>query len=103
MAEFLIPFTNTPQEFSISIDDRQVTIFQRWNEFSSCWTVDISDTLTGVSIIAGLPLVTGADLFEPFPELGFSGSLIVYTDGDAMAVPTLDNLGQNANAYYVTV
>jgi hypothetical protein len=103
LAEFLIPFSNAPQEFSISIDSREITIFQRWNEFSNCWVIDISDTLTSASLIAGLPLVTGADLFEPFPELGLSGSLLVYTDGNSSAVPTLDNLGQDANVYYLTV
>lgn len=102
MAEFLIPFTNIPQEFSISLDDRDITIFQRWNEFSG-WVIDLSDTATSESLIAGIPLVTGADLLEPFPELGFLGSLVVYTDGDSMAIPTLDNLGADSNVYYLTV
>lgn len=101
MAEFLIPLTNIPQEFSISLDGREVTIYQRWNEWSG-WVIDLSDTSTNASIIAGLPLVTGCDLLEPFPELGFIGSLFVYTDGDAMAIPTLDNLGADSNLYYVT-
>lgn len=101
MAEFLIPLTNIPQEFSISLDGREITIFQRWNEFSG-WVIDLSDTATNASIIAGLPLITGADLLEPFPELGFVGALVVYTDGDAMAIPTLDNLGADSNLYYVT-
>lgn len=101
MAEFLIPLTSIPQEFSVSLDGREVNIYQRWNEYSG-WVIDISDTATNSSIIAGLPLVTGADLLEPFPELGFVGSLLVYTDGDAMAIPTLDNLGADSNLYYVT-
>lgn len=101
MAEFLIPLTSIPQEFSVSLDGREVTIYQRWNEYSG-WVIDISNTATNSSIIAGLPLVTGVDLLEPFPELGFVGSLLVYTDGDAMAIPTLDNLGADSNLYYVT-
>ena len=101
MAEFLIPLTNIPQEFSISLDNREVTIHQRWNEWSG-WLINISDTATNTSIISGIPLVTGCDLLEPFPELGFLGSLFVYTDGDAMAIPTIDNLGLDSNLYYVT-
>lgn len=101
MAEFLIPLTSIPQEFSISLDAREITIYQRWNEFSG-WVIDMRDTATNTSIIAGLPLVTGADLLEPFPELGFIGSLLIYTDGDSMAIPTIDNLGADSNLYYVT-
>lgn len=101
MADFIIPFQNIPQEFSISLENRDVTIFQRWNEFSNSWQIDISDTQTGASLISGLPLVTGCDLLEPFPELGFIGSLVVATDGDNYAIPTLDNLGINSNVYYL--
>ena len=101
MAEFLIPLTNIPQEFSISLSNREVTIFQRWNEWSG-WVIDLSDTATTTPIIAGLPLVTGCDLLEPFPELGFIGSLLVYTDGNSMSIPTIDNLGLDSNLYYMT-
>lgn len=101
MAEYLIPLTSIPQEFSISLDGTEITIFQRWNEYSG-WVIDLKNTATNVSIIAGLPLVTGCDLLEPFPELGFIGALVVYTDGDPMAIPTLDNLGADSNLYYVT-
>lgn len=100
MADFLIPFENIPQEFNISIDGRSLTIFQRWNEWGG-WVIDISNADTNESLIAGLPLVTGADLLEPFPELGFVGKLAVYTDGDPTATPTLDNLGQDSNVYYL--
>jgi len=103
LAEFLIPLTNQPQEFSISIENRELTIFQRWNEFCNSWMIDISDTISNTPLIAGVPLVAGVDLLEPFPNLGFKGVLIVYTDGDSNAIPTFENLGIGSNLYYVTV
>jgi hypothetical protein len=40
-------------------------------------------------------------LLEQFKHVGIPGKLLVYTDGDEFAPPTLENLGQEANLYYV--
>jgi hypothetical protein len=48
-----------------------------------------------------MPLVTGIDLLRQYRYLGIPGSMIVYTDGDPDAPPTLENLGNESNLYYV--
>jgi len=65
------------------------------------WTLDIFDETTSQPLIVNLPLVAGANLLEQFGHIGIPGKLLVYTDGDEFTPPTLDNLGQEANLYYL--
>lgn len=103
METFLIPFANVPQEFNINLGGRELTIINRWNDMpEGGWSIDIIDFNSGEYIIAGIPLVTGADLLEQYEYLELGGAMIVFTDGDAEATPTLDNLGGESNVYYVT-
>lgn len=101
MISYKIPLKNTPEEFVITLDGKDLTITTKWNEVSG-WLIDIADTATSSRILSSIPLVTGCDLLSPFPDLGFFGALVVYTDGDGMVVPTLDNLGNASNLYFVT-
>lgn len=101
MDTFLIPFSNTPQDFSISIGDRDYNIIIKYNfALDGCWLIDIYDDLTGVALICSIPLITGADLLEQYAYVGLKAKLIVYTDGDITAIPTIDNLGIDSNVYY---
>lgn len=100
---FLVPLSNIPQEFNINLNGRELIILCKWNDMpEGGWIVDISDFITNQSIIAGIPLVTGCDLLEQYEYLELGGSLVIFTDGDANAVPTLENLGVESNLYYVT-
>lgn len=45
--------------------------------------------------------MSGADLLAQHEYIGIPGQLIVYTDGDEFSPPTLSNLGQEANLYYL--
>jgi len=101
LAEYKIPLKNTPEEFIISLDGKDLLITTKWNELSG-WVIDIADSATNTRILSSVPLVTGVDLLSPFVDLGFVGALVVYTDGDPMAIPTLDNLGADCNLYFVT-
>ncbi len=99
---FLIPLTNTPQEFNITLGQMDLIIICKWNDsVEAGWVIDILDDVTNLPIVCNIPLVTGVDLFEQFEYLGFNAKLIVYTDGDENAVPTLENLGINSNLYYL--
>lgn len=64
------------------------------------WIMDIADA-DGVSLAAGIPLVTGADLLEPYRYLGLGGSMFVRSDGIPDQVPTFQNLGVGSHLYFV--
>lgn len=100
MAEtaYRLPLENRPQRFDIAIGGIEYTMRCRWNE-SIGWVLDIDDAVTSTNLIACLPLVTGCNLLEQFDYLGFAFEMIVYTDGNPEAVPTLDNLGYESNVF----
>lgn len=90
-----IPLSGAHQSFSItlgSVDYRLRLIYRDMP--GAGWVLDILDT-SGVAILSGVPLVTGVDLLSPYRHLGIGGggSLWCFTDGDADAVPTFENLG----------
>ena len=103
---FLIPLTTIPQTFQINLGGIQYSMTVRWNvteyDGNGSWFVAFADATTGVEIIDNMPLVTGIDLLDGLEYLGFNGSLIVYTDGDATAVPDFTDLGVQSNLYFLT-
>lgn len=99
---FLIPLQPTPQTLTITVAGVQYQLRLIWNTQNDAWTLDISD-VNGNPILSGIPLVTGADLLEQFGYLDFGGQLIVQTDNDADAVPTLQNLGSTGNLFFVVI
>lgn len=107
-SQFTIPLTNTPQSFNIELAGANYTMVVRWNSATDSagnvagWVMDILDQPTQDPIVGNIPFVTGADLLEGLEYLGIDGSLVVYTNGDQWAVPTLDNLGANCNLYFYT-
>lgn len=101
--QFTIPLTNTPQSFNIELADATYTFIVKWNDSDDAgWVMDILDQDTQNPIVCNIPFITGADMLEGLEYLGINGSLLAYTNGDNFAVPTLDNLGQNANLYFYT-
>lgn len=100
---YKIPLTNIPQYFNITLKGVEYQLTCRWNNAAEGgWFIDISDTATATPILTDLPLVTGLDLLEPFGYLGIGGRMIVFTDNDATAVPTISSLGVNSNLYFIT-
>lgn len=100
---FQLPLTNVPQVFQLPLKDRNYLMTCKFNDSDDGgWVVDFADADSGESIIAGIPLVTGTDLFSGLEYLNFGGSLIVYTDGDETAVPTFTDLGVESNLYFIT-
>lgn len=97
---FTIPLTNIPQRFAIALGGRQLDLVSKWSEHSG-WLLDFYDGVTDEALIAGIPLVAGADLLEQYEYIGIPGQLMVYTDGDQFADPTETNLGGEANLYYI--
>lgn len=95
-----IPLTPNAQTFRITLAGVQyVLAFAYRTHAVGGWFLDIYST-DGVALVAGIPLVTGVDLLEPYPDLDFGGSLFVATDGDPSATPTYTNLGTQAHVYF---
>jgi hypothetical protein len=104
METFLIPLLNIPQDFTITLSNKELRIVSKWNSANEGgWVLDIYDAETNLPIVVCIPMVAGADLLEQYEYLGLNGRLVVFTDGDEMAVPTIDNLGTESNLYFQTV
>jgi len=103
MAIVEVPLSPQPQTFQIQLGQVTYNLTLAWNDDTAgqCWVLDIAD-VNGSAIVSGIPLVTGSDLLSQYAYIGFSGALVVLTDGDATAVPTFKNLGINSHLYFVT-
>ncbi len=103
MTTFIIPLVNIPQSFDIALAGVNYTMTCRWNDAPDAgWVVDLANADTSVVIVANIPLITGADCLAGLEYLGIDGQLIVFTDGDDTAVPTLEDLGIESNLYFLT-
>lgn len=99
---YTLPLQNVPQTFNIALGGVTYALTCKWNPSDEAgWVIDLANPATNEFIAANIPLITGADLFAGLQYLELGGSLIVYTDGDEGAVPTLENLGVEANVYFV--
>src|SRR5258708_3501924 len=103
MTTFILPLQTVPQTFNINLANKPYLMTVKWNDADDAgWVADFADGNTNVAIVGNIPLITGADCLSGLEYLEFDGSLLVYTDGDSFAVPTLDNLGVEANLYFLT-
>jgi hypothetical protein len=98
---YIVPLTNVPQVFTVNLAGVDYTLTVKWNDMAQSWYLDIADSSQN-PIACGIPFVTGTSLLAQLEYLGIDGDLYVYTNGDANAVPTLDNLGTNSNLYFET-
>lgn len=101
MTPFEIPLQAASQKFSITLAQVAYVVVVRWNPRMQSWVIDMLDA-SEAPILEGVPLVTGADLLEPYRYLGFGGAMIVQTDHDQDAVPTFENLGLTSHLYFLT-
>lgn len=95
-----IPLSPTPQRFFASMAGVTRRLTFRWNVPASVWIMDISDQ-NDVPILAGVPLITGADLLGQYGYLGLGGMLIAQTNSDPGMPPGRLNLGQDGKLYFV--
>jgi len=101
MTSFEIPTSPQPQVFTISLAGVVYTLTLRWNVSAAVWMLDIADQ-NGNQIVAGTPLVTGADLLEQLGYLGLGFALYATTDHAPELPPTFANLGSAGHLYAVT-
>ncbi len=102
MATYEIPLSPMPQAFSIQLAQVEYRLTFTFRDADEAgWVMDIADT-EGAVILAGVPLVTGADLLEQYKHLGLGGSLYVATDGAPDETPTYETLGGPSRLFWVT-
>lgn len=97
---FEIPTSPTPQTFSITLSGVQYRVTLKWNASAQLWVIDIADS-NNVVIVAGVHVVTGADLLAQYEYLGFGGKLFAMTDSDPDLPPGFSDLGKNGHLYWV--
>lgn len=103
MSTFLIPLRGIAESFEISLAGKAYLLTVKWNDgFEGGWVFDLADATTDEVLVACIPFTTGTDLLSGLGYLGIEGELIVYTDGDETAVPTISNLGTESNLYFLT-
>lgn len=99
---FKIPLSPQPQRIKVRLGAVTYQLTLKYaNTVEGGWVMDIADENAN-PIINGIPLITGRNLLEPYPQFGFAGRMWVQTADDPDAVPTFDNLGVAANLYWVT-
>lgn len=102
LAAYEVPMTPVAQSFQIALGGTVFGLTVFWCSPAACWVMNIADS-NGAPIVNGIAIVTGVDLLQPYAYLDFNGSLIVFTDGDADAVPTFDNFGIASHLYFCVV
>ena len=99
---FEVPTSNQPQTQTVALGGVFYQLTTRWNAESGCWTLDIADS-SGIPLLSGLPMITGADLLAQFEYLGIAnnGALVVQSDNNPDLVPDSSTLGATGHLFCV--
>jgi hypothetical protein len=90
------------QRLTITVAGVAYGLALRWCEATEGgWVLDIADA-AGAALVAGIPLITGADLLGQYGHLGLGFRLYIASDGDGFTVPSLEGLGSASRLYLVT-
>jgi hypothetical protein len=95
-----IPLRASSQTFTISLASVIYKMRVQWRDKAQEWIVDLSDQDDNL-LIAGVPLLPGADILGQYPELGVGGELWVASDGAPDEPPTFAGLGSTHHLYFV--
>ncbi|AIR07174.1 bacteriophage protein [Cedecea neteri] len=94
-----IPLAPDNQLFRIQLGGTTYTLRIIWRDAAG-WIMDVQDS-GGAPLLSGVPLVTGLNLLEQYPQLGINGALAVITDNGAPVEPTKTNLGTYSHLIFV--
>lgn len=94
-----IPLSPDNQQFRIQLGGITYTLRIIWRDAAG-WIMDVQDS-GGTPLLSGVPLITGVNLLEQYPQLGINGALVVATDNGAPAEPTKINLGTYSHLLFV--
>lgn len=96
-----IPLIVGPQRLSIRLNDVIYQMRITWNDADMGGYFFDLGAEDGTLLIAGHPLVTGADLLAQYGYLGIGGKLVVTTDRGAGDLPTYDGLGATSHLFFI--
>jgi hypothetical protein len=101
MQIYKIPLISTPQKFTLNMAGVDYIVKNTWNTILNCWLLSMQYAETQDFVFDSLPLVAGVDLLMQYQHLNIGGRMLVYTDGDVAKNPTIDNLGNGSNLYFL--
>lgn len=94
-----IPLRPEAQRFTIAINGAVYGLRLIYADIEEGgWLLDIADA-DGNPLVASIPLVTGADLLEPYAHLGIGAKLYIVTDGAPYLPPSYAALGATSRLY----
>jgi hypothetical protein len=83
----IVPFTSdTWRSFSTVLNGVEYTFAQRFNELNKVWYFDLGLASTGETLAAGISILIGCDLLEPY-ALGIGSMIAVDLQAAASAGP----------------
>lgn len=100
----LVPVNNQPnQSFRITIpqDTTNITLelFIYWNRIAEYWQMTITNALTGIELINGLPMLTGRDpvqnLLGQWDYLNIGQAYVIPVVEDAADYPGVEDWGSD--------
>lgn len=94
-----IPLTANNQSFRIQLGNTTYTLRIIWRDAAG-WIMDVQDS-GGITMLSGVPLITGLNLLEQYPQLGINGALVVVTDNGAPDEPAKANLGTYSHLVFI--
>jgi hypothetical protein len=100
---FEVPTTGAPLRQRISLGGTVYVLELTWCGAANCWMLSVFND-NSVSIVRGMPLITGTDILAQLRYLGIGGagsSMVVQSDHDPDFVPTFTSLGVTGHLFYV--
>lgn len=94
-----IPLSSGNQTFQVSLGSTTYMLRIIWRDVAG-WIMDVQDS-SGAPLLCGVPLITGVNLLEQYPELGINGALTVDISKGEPEYPTATNLGAGSRLYFV--
>jgi len=91
---------SVPQVFSVTLLGVDYKFKLLWRDAYGSWIATIYDQY-GTPLVAGLPLVTGANLLAQYPYLGIGGELWIMTDGAPSDPPNFNTLGVTSHLRFI--
>lgn len=73
---YYVPLRDGPQTLTIALSGVVYQVRVRYSARVDLWVLDIADA-DGVSLVRGIPMVTGCDLLRQYHHLNFGGALVV--------------------------
>lgn len=101
MDVFRFPLISENQEFDISVINRELKFFLRWNNVYGYWFFDIYEQKTLAPLILSLPITSGVNLLEGYRYVGLDVEMYLYTQGDEFKEADYDSIGKTSNVFLV--